>query len=105
MTERELAVLTLLGEGLTAQAIAHRPRASPRTAQKHLEHLSRELGVRDRLMAVQRAGDAGLLATPSEPRGRRGTTHPPPLIPHPRSEDHLLVPQASGSELSRRSTG
>lgn len=63
-TERELAVLTLLGDGLTAVAIAHRLRTSPRTVHKHLEHLYRKLGVRDRLLAVQRAREAGLLAPP-----------------------------------------
>jgi hypothetical protein len=39
---------------------------------KHLEHLYRKLGVRDRLMAVQRARDAGLLATPPHPGRDRG---------------------------------
>ncbi|WP_138760610.1 helix-turn-helix transcriptional regulator [Modestobacter altitudinis] len=66
LTERELAVLTLLGDGLTADAIARRLRTSPRTVHKHLEHLYRKLGVRDRLMAVQRARDAGILAEVSE---------------------------------------
>ena len=61
LTDRELAVLTLLGAGLTADGIARRLHTSPRTVQKHLEHLYRKLGVRDRLMAVQRARDAGLL--------------------------------------------
>ncbi|WP_231851837.1 response regulator transcription factor [Modestobacter italicus] len=66
LTERELAVLTLLGEGLTADAMARRLRTSPRTVHKHLEHLYRKLGVRDRLVAVQRAREAGLLAPPPE---------------------------------------
>lgn len=105
LTEREFAVLTLLGEGLTAQAIAHRLTASPRTVQKHLEHLYRKLGVRDRLMAVQRARDAGLLAPPPEPGARRGTTAPTPLIPLPRSEDQFPAPQASASELTRHRAG
>jgi len=64
LTERELAVLTLLDDGLTAAAIARRLRTSPRTVHKHLEHLYRKLGVRDRLMAVQRAREAGILAAP-----------------------------------------
>ncbi len=75
LTERELAVLTLLGEGLTAQAIARRLQTSPRTVQKHLEHAYRKLGVRDRLVAVQRAREAGLLrppAAPPIPSPRRG---------------------------------
>ena len=91
LTEREFAVLTLLGEGLTAQSIARRLDASPRTVHKHLEHLYRKLGVRDRLMAVQRARDAGLLAPPPGPGGRRAATAPTLLIPSPRSGDHLLT--------------
>ena len=105
LTEREFAVLTLLGEGLTAQAIAHRLTASPRTVQKHLEHLYRKLGVRDRLMAVQRARDAGLLAPPPGSGGPRGTTDPAPLIPHPRSEDHHLAAQASTTGVRPHTAG
>ncbi|MGY1650303.1 response regulator transcription factor [Geodermatophilus sp. SYSU D01119] len=88
LTEREFAVLRLLGAGLTAQAIAHRLHTSPRTVHKHLEHLYRKLGVRDRLMAVQRARDAGLLAAPPEPGGRTGATRPPPPVPSPRRGGH-----------------
>jgi DNA-binding CsgD family transcriptional regulator len=88
LTEREFAVLTLLGAGLTAQAIARRLHTSPRTVHKHLEHVYRKLGVRDRLMAVQRARDAGLLATPADPGGRDGRTEPPVLRASPRSRDH-----------------
>ncbi|SDD30724.1 regulatory protein, luxR family [Geodermatophilus telluris] len=95
LTERELAVLTLLGAGLTAQAIARRLQTSPRTVHKHLEHLYRKLGVRDRLMAVQRARDAGLLPTAPAPDGSRGSTGRPPRIPSPRSGDgsgtHLVT--------------
>ncbi len=75
-TEREFAVLTLLGEGLTAQVIPHRLRPSPRTVQDHVEHLHRELGVRDRLVAVQRARDAGLRAPSPGFGGRRGARTP-----------------------------
>jgi DNA-binding CsgD family transcriptional regulator len=73
LTERELAVLTLLADGLTADAMARRLHSSPRTVQKHLEHLYRKLGVRDRLMAVQRAREAGLLAFPVERDGHSPT--------------------------------
>jgi DNA-binding CsgD family transcriptional regulator len=89
LTEREFAVLTLLGAGLTAQAIARRLNSSPRTVHKHLEHLYRKLGVRDRLMAVQRARDAGLLPTPHQAGGRRRTADRTALIPSPRSGEHL----------------
>ena len=89
LTEREFAVLTLLGSGLTAAAIARRLHTSPRTVHKHLEHLYRKLGVRDRLMAVQRARDAGLLATPVPRGGRDGTTDPTPPRPSDQDADHL----------------
>ncbi len=88
LTERESAVLRLLGAGLTAEAIGRRLRTSPRTVHKHLEHLYRKLGVRDRLMAVQRARDAGLLAAPAQPGGRHGTADSTPPIPSPRHGDH-----------------
>lgn len=64
LTDRELAVLRLLGEGETAGGIGHRLGISPRTAHKHLEHVYRKLGVSDRLLAVQRAREAGLLGDP-----------------------------------------
>ncbi|MDP9696635.1 UNVERIFIED_ORG: DNA-binding CsgD family transcriptional regulator [Arthrobacter globiformis] len=63
LTLRETAVLALLSEGLTAEAIARRLGISPRTAGKHLEHVYRKLDVCDRLMAVQRAHDLGLLVS------------------------------------------
>jgi ATP/maltotriose-dependent transcriptional regulator MalT len=65
LTARELVVLTLLAEGLTATAIAHRLNISPRTVHKHQENLYRKLGTADRLAAVLRAQRLGLLpATP-----------------------------------------
>jgi DNA-binding CsgD family transcriptional regulator len=105
LTRRELAVLRLLGEGLTAQAIARRLRTSPRTVHKHLEHLYRKLGVRDRLMAVQRARNAGLLAMPAEPGGRRVTPAPTLLIPSPRRGDDLPAASALTPGPTRRPAG
>lgn len=61
LTFRELTILTLLSEGLTAEALARRLSISPRTTGKHLEHIYRKLDVGDRLMAVQRASELGLL--------------------------------------------
>jgi DNA-binding CsgD family transcriptional regulator len=101
LTEREFAVLTLLGSGLTAQSIARRLNTSPRTVHKHLEHLYRKLGVRDRLAAVQRARQAGLLAAPVEPDGRDRTTEPARLIPAPRSGDHAPAGPPPGKDLAR----
>ncbi|WP_336026754.1 helix-turn-helix transcriptional regulator [Geodermatophilus sp. FMUSA9-8] len=101
LTDREFAVLRLLGAGLTAQAIAHRLHTSPRTVHKHLEHLYRKLGVRDRLMAVQRARDAGLLAAPAEPGGRTGATRPPPPVPSLHRGGHRTTAPAPASGPAR----
>lgn len=62
LTPREQAVLGLLVDGLTAGAIGRRLAVSERTVHKHLEHVYGKLGVADRLSAVLRAQDAGLLA-------------------------------------------
>jgi DNA-binding CsgD family transcriptional regulator len=72
LTATELAVLTLLGEGLTAYGIARRLEVSPRTVHKHLEHLYRKLGVRDRLAAVLTAAEGGLLHPPADIPARSG---------------------------------
>ncbi|MBM7809251.1 helix-turn-helix transcriptional regulator [Saccharothrix algeriensis] len=61
LTDRELAVLGVLAEGLTADAIARRMDISPRTVHRHLQHLYRKLGTTDRLSAVLRAQSLGLL--------------------------------------------
>ena len=60
-TRRERAVLELLADGLTAEAIARQLGISPRTVHHHLEHLYRKLGTRDRLVTVRRAEALGLL--------------------------------------------
>jgi DNA-binding CsgD family transcriptional regulator len=65
LTVREMAILTLLSTGLTAESLARRLSISPRTAEKHLEHIYGKLDVGDRLMAVHRAYELGLL-TPVE---------------------------------------
>jgi DNA-binding CsgD family transcriptional regulator len=61
LTPRELAVLGLLDEGLSAVAIAHRLRISVRTVHKHLEHIYAKLEVGDRLMAVSAARRLGVV--------------------------------------------
>lgn len=65
LTGRELAVIQLLAEGLTAVAIAHRLAASPRTIHKHLEHIYRKLDVADRLTAVRTAELRGIISSRS----------------------------------------
>lgn len=45
LTARQRQVLRLAAEGLTDAAIGHRLGCSPRTVDKHLEHIYRRLGV------------------------------------------------------------
>jgi DNA-binding CsgD family transcriptional regulator len=70
LTRRELAVLTLLADTLTADAIARRLAISPRTVHKHLESLYRKMGTHDRLATVLRARAAGLLPHSTGPDRR-----------------------------------
>ncbi len=61
LTQREFTVLSVLAEGLTADAIARRLDISPRTVHRHLQHLYRKLGTTDRLATVLRAKSLGLV--------------------------------------------
>jgi DNA-binding CsgD family transcriptional regulator len=61
LTPREIAVLGLLGDGITAGAIGRRLIISERTVHKHLERIYGKLSVADRLGAVLRAREVGLL--------------------------------------------
>ncbi|RPK81264.1 LuxR C-terminal-related transcriptional regulator [Streptomyces sp. ADI98-10] len=74
LTPRETNVLHLLATGLTAEVIGRRLGISPRTVHKHLNALYRKLGAADRLSAVLRAQDTGLLPGTSRPSG----AHPGP---------------------------
>jgi DNA-binding CsgD family transcriptional regulator len=64
ITPRELTVLASLADGLTATAIARRLNISARTVGNHQASLYRKLGVTDRLSAVLRAQEHGLLPPP-----------------------------------------
>ena len=61
LTDREVDVLLLLSSGAGACAIATHLHISAPTVRKHLEHLYRKLRVNDRLSAVNRARELGLL--------------------------------------------
>jgi DNA-binding CsgD family transcriptional regulator len=76
LTSRELAVLRLLGEGLTAVSIARRLAISEGTVHKRLERVYTKLGVTDRLGAVLRAQAVGLLLPPTRIRRRAHQTGP-----------------------------
>lgn len=62
LTERESTVLALLAQGHTAVRIAHLAGCSPRTVHHHLASIYAKLGARDRLSAVTRARELGLVA-------------------------------------------
>lgn len=66
LTPRELTVLSLSAEGLTAATVARRLGISPHTVNKHLENAYRKCGTRDRLSTVLLARDRGLI--PRHPR-------------------------------------
>lgn len=73
LTERELEVLRLVAEGHTAQAAGRLLRISPATIRKHLERVYVKLDVHDKMNAVRRAQERGILPqTQSEPRPVRG---------------------------------
>jgi DNA-binding CsgD family transcriptional regulator len=65
LTPRELAVLTLVAEGLTAGAAARRLAVAERTVHKHLERSYAKLGVSDRVSAVLCAQRLGVLPAPA----------------------------------------
>lgn len=82
LTPRELAVLELAARGLTAAATGRRLGCSPRTVQKHLDHVYRKLGVNDRVSAVIEAQYRGLIRPPraraAHQSGLTGCLHPGP---------------------------
>jgi DNA-binding CsgD family transcriptional regulator len=55
LTTRQEQVLRLVADGLTDVAIGHRLGCSPRTVDKHLEHIYRKLGVSCRTAAIAAA--------------------------------------------------
>jgi DNA-binding CsgD family transcriptional regulator len=61
LTPRELAVLVLVADGLTATAAARRLVVAERTVHKHLERIYAKFGVSDRVSAVLRAQRLGIL--------------------------------------------
>jgi len=60
LSEREVAVLTLIAQGLTNSAIAERLVLSPKTIRNYITEIFSKLQVADRAQAIIRARDAGL---------------------------------------------
>lgn len=61
LTDRELQVLTMLADGLSAREIADRLVLGTSTIKTHLHHLYEKLGVTDRAAAVAEGMRRGLL--------------------------------------------
>jgi len=61
LTERELAVLNLVGAGCNAREISHRLTISQKTVENHKQRIFRKLGVQNQAHAVAIASKAGLL--------------------------------------------
>lgn len=76
LTGRESAVLQLLATGKTSEAIGSALGCSRRTAEKHLEHLYRKLGVTDKVTAVRVATQDGLLPGTLADLGLSATADP-----------------------------
>ena len=83
LTDRELAVLQLLGQGKTNPEIAAALFISPRTAGVHVSNILRKLDATTRVQAATVAERAGLLADerpdqagPKEPRPDQVASHP-----------------------------
>jgi DNA-binding CsgD family transcriptional regulator len=61
LTERQLDIARLVGEGLTNAAIAERLQISPRTVTSHLDHVYTKLGISSRAALVGQLAAAGLI--------------------------------------------
>lgn len=89
LTCREVEVLGLVAQGLTAAAVSRRLGCSTRTVHRHVGHLFQKLQVHDRLGAVLEAQRLGLLPGPQPPRRPRATgaagrtVEPVPALPSP----------------------
>lgn len=78
LTVRELDILTLVADGLSAQQIARLNRISVRTVRKHLENLYAKLECHDRLLAVNKARALGLLHSAQGALERKRRQSEPP---------------------------
>ena len=61
LTRREREVLVYLGKWLSDKEIAEELVISPRTVKKHASNIYGKLGVKNRMQAVEKAKDLGLL--------------------------------------------
>lgn len=84
LTSSELAILRMIGEGLSTQRMARRLSRSPKTVEWHRASLGRKLGVRTRVELARIAITLGIVQSitvdegcPPRSRGHAGaSTHP-----------------------------
>jgi DNA-binding CsgD family transcriptional regulator len=101
LTPREQVILAALARGCTAQGIAARLGISPRTVHKHQEHLYRKLDAVDRLSAVLRGQELGLLPrTQPEPTWPADVMSPQP--PRHASTWVMSAPSSTAKSASSR---
>lgn len=55
LSDRELEVYMLLGQGYTTKRIASELHLSPKTVDSHKEHIKMKLGITDNMMLIRRA--------------------------------------------------
>lgn len=64
LTERELEILRLLGDGANNDGIAERLIISPNTARNHVQNILNKLNAHSKLEAVSKAIQAGVIPMP-----------------------------------------
>lgn len=74
LTEREMEVLELIGEGLSTAEVAKRLDRSVKTVEWHRAALGSKLGITNRVELARIAIGAGLCRAPSAKAGRRKVT-------------------------------
>lgn len=90
LTGRELAVLQLLADGMTAASIGHRLGISVRTVHRHLQAVYRKLKVSNRVRAVVVARESGLVPSGHGPASVR-PARPGVIPPAPTSDSGVVI--------------
>ncbi|MEV5499821.1 LuxR C-terminal-related transcriptional regulator [Nonomuraea fuscirosea] len=80
LTDRESAVLDLLGTGLIATAIGRRLDISRSTVEKHIQHIYEKLNTNDRISTVLKAQALGLIASTGSDAGQSVCRGPSPKV-------------------------